>query len=209
LLWMSKTIKHEKPSSVDDDLKYVMACQNGDTEAFSVLVERYSRKMLNVAYRMLSDYDEACDITQEAFLAAFRSIKAFKAEAKFSTWLCRIVINCAKNRLKQRQSLSRYGSASLERVAAEQGDCACCLAASNENDPALQLERKELEVEVQKCISMLDGDYREVMVLRDIQGFSYEEIREVLQIPDGTVKSRLSRARLAVKDCLKKVMGAL
>ncbi|HRY37254.1 MAG TPA: sigma-70 family RNA polymerase sigma factor [Smithellaceae bacterium] len=206
---MSKTIKHEKPSSVDDDLKYVMACQNGDTEAFSVLVERYSRKMLNVAYRMLSDYDEACDITQEAFLAAFRSIKAFKAEAKFSTWLCRIVINCAKNRLKQRQSLSRYGSASLERVAAEQGDCACCLAASNENDPALQLERKELEVEVQKCISMLDGDYREVMVLRDIQGFSYEEIREVLQIPDGTVKSRLSRARLAVKDCLKKVMGAL
>lgn len=209
MLWMSKTIKHEKPSSVDDDLKYVMACQNGDTEAFSVLVERYSRKMLNVAYRMLSDYDEACDITQEAFLAAFRSIKAFKAEAKFSTWLCRIVINCAKNRLKQRQSLSRYGSASLERVAAEQGDCACCLAASNENDPALQLERKELEVEVQKCISMLDGDYREVMVLRDIQGFSYEEIREVLQIPDGTVKSRLSRARLAVKDCLKKVMGAL
>jgi len=206
---MSKTIKHEKPSSVDDDLKYVMACQNGDTEAFSVLVERYSRKMLNVAYRMLSDYDEACDITQEAFLAAFRSIKAFKAEAKFSTWLCRIVINCAKNRLKQRQSLSRYGSASLERVAAEQGDCACCLAASNENDPALQLERKELEVEVQKCISMLDGDYREVMVLRDIQGFSYEEIREVLQIPDGTVKSRLSRARLAVKDCLKKVMGVL
>ena len=206
---MSKTIKHEKPSSVDDDLKYVMACQNGDTEAFSVLVERYSRKMLNVAYRMLSDYDEACDITQEAFLAAFRSIKAFKAEAKFSTWLCRIVINCAKNRLKQRQSLSRHESASLDKVAAGQGDCACCLAASNENDPALQLERKELEVEVQKCISTLDGDYREVLVLRDIQGFSYEEIREVLQIPDGTVKSRLSRARLAIKDCLKKVMGDL
>ena len=206
---MSKTIKHEKPSAVDDDLKYVMACQNGDTEAFSVLVERYSRKMLNVAYRMLSDYDEACDITQEAFLAAFRSIKAFKAEAKFSTWLCRIVINCAKNRLKQRQSLLRHESVSLDKATAGQGDCACCLAASNENDPALQLERKELEVEVQKCISMLDGDYREVMVLRDIQGFSYEEIREVLQIPDGTVKSRLSRARLAVKDCLKKVMGAL
>ncbi|MCK7510995.1 MAG: sigma-70 family RNA polymerase sigma factor [Desulfobacterales bacterium] len=186
-----------------------MACQKGDTEAFSVLVERHSRKMLNVAYRMLSDYDEACDITQEAFLAAFRSIKAFKAEAKFSTWLCRIVINCAKNRLKQRQNLSRHESAFLDEATAGQGDCAGCLAASDESGPARQLERRELDAEVQKCISALDGDYREVLVMRDIQGFSYEEIREVLQIPDGTVKSRLSRARSAIKDCLKKVMGDL
>ncbi len=206
---MSKTIKDKKPVAVDEDLKYVMACQKGDPEAFSVLVKRYSRRMFNVAYRMLGDYDEACDITQEAFLAAFRSIKAFKAEAKFSTWLCRIVINQAKNRLKQRQSLSRHEGASLDEAAAGQGDCACCLAASNESDPALQLERKELEAEVQKCISALDVDYRDGLVMRDIQGFSYEEIRDVLKIPDGTVKSRLSRARLAMKDCLKKVMGDL
>lgn len=206
---MSKTIEDKKAPVADDDLQYVTACRKGDAEAFSVLVGRHSKKMLNIAYRMLGDYDEACDVTQEAFLAAFRSIKAFKAEAKFATWLCRIVINCAKNRLKQRQSLLRHESASLDEVAAGQGDCACCLAASNENDPALQLERKELEAEVQKCISALDVDYRDVLVMRDIQGFSYEEIRDVLQIPDGTVKSRLSRARLAVKDCLKKIMGDL
>ena len=209
MLWMSKTIKDKKPPAVDDDLKYVTACQKGDTEAFSVLDERHSRKMLNVAYRMLSDYDEACDITQEAFLAAFRSIKAFKAEAKFSTWLCRIVINCAKNRLKQCQSLSRHESVSLDEATAEQGDCAGFLATSDESSPARQLERRELDAAVQKCISALDNDYREVLVMRDIQGFSYEEIREVLQIPDGTVKSRLSRARSAIKDCLKKVMGDL
>ena len=71
------------------------------------------------------------------------------------------------------------------------------------------LERRELEYRVQKCISGLDEDYREVLVMRDIQGFSYEEIRQTLQIPDGTVKSRLSRARLAMKDCLKKIIGDL
>ena len=207
--WMSKTLEGKKAPAADDDLQYVVACRKGDTEAFSVLVGRHSKKMLNVAYRMLGDYDEACDVTQEAFLAAFRAIGKFKAEAKFSTWLYRIVVNYTKNRLKLRQSLSRHESASLNETGDGAGGCAACLAASNDNDPARQLERRELEAEVQKCISALDGEYREVLVLRDIQGFSYDEIRDVLRIPDGTVKSRLSRARLAMKDCLKKVMGDL
>lgn len=205
---MSKTLEDKKPPAVDDDLEYVMACRKGDTEAFSVLVARHSKKMLNIACRMLGDYDEACDVTQEAFLAAFRSIGKFKAEAKFSTWLYRIVINFAKNRLKARQSELRREGASLLTMEGA-GDCAQCFAASNDSDPARQLERRELEAQVQKCIGALEGDFREVLVLRDIQGCSYEEIREVLQIPDGTVKSRLSRARLAMKDCLKKVIGDL
>lgn len=209
LLSMSKTIEDKKPLSADDDLDYVMACRKGDTEAFSVLVERHSKKMLNLACRMLGDYDEACDVTQEAFLAAFRSIKAFKAEAKFSTWLYRIVVNYTKNRLKQRQSLSKHESASLDDAAEGHGDCAVCLTASNEGNPADHLERRELESQVQICIDALEGDFREVLVLRDVQGFSYDEIREVMQIPDGTVKSRLSRARIAMKDCLKKVIGDL
>ena len=206
---MSKTIEDKKAPVADDDLEYVMACRKGDTEAFSVLVERHSRKMLNIACRMLGDYDEACDVTQEAFLAAFRAIGKFKEEAKFSTWLHRIVVNYTKNRLKQRQRLSRHEGASLDETADGPGGCPVCLAASNEGHPGEQFERRELEAQVQKCISTLEGDYREVLVMRDIQGFSYEEIRDVLRIPDGTVKSRLSRARMAMKDCLKKVIGDL
>jgi len=206
---MSKTIGDKKAPSVDDDLEYVIACQKGDTEAFSVLVERHSKKMLNIVFRMLGDYDEACDVAQEAFLAAFRSIGKFKAEAKFSTWLYRIMVNYTKNRLKQRQNLSRRESASLDDVADVPDDCRTCLAVSNEGHPGEILERRELEAQVQECISALEGEQREVVVMRDIQGFSYEEIRDILQIPDGTVKSRLSRARLALKDCLKKVMGDL
>jgi RNA polymerase sigma-70 factor (ECF subfamily) len=206
---MSKIIEDKKAPTADDDLEHVRACQKGDTEAFAVLVQRHSKKMLNIAYRMLGDYDEACDITQEAFLAAFRSLDKFKAEAKFSTWLYRIVVNYTKNRLKQRQSLSRHESASLDETADARGGCAVCLAASPEGHPGEILERREREAQVQKCISALDGDYREVLVMRDIQGFSYEEIRGILRIPDGTVKSRLARARAAMKDCLKKVIGDL
>jgi RNA polymerase sigma-70 factor, ECF subfamily len=122
---------------------------------------------------------------------------------------CRIVINYTKNRLKQRQSLSRHEGASLDEEAEGQGDCAACLAAADGGHPGDLLERRELEAQVQKCIGALVEDYREVLVMRDIQGFSYEEIQDVLRIPDGTVKSRLSRARLAMKDCLKKIMGDL
>ena len=209
LLWMSKTIEDKKTSSVDDDFQYVTACRKGDTEAFAVLVERHSQKMLNIAYRMLGDYDDACDVTQEAFLAAFRGIDRFKGEAKFSTWIYRIVVNYTKNRLKQRQSLSRHESASLDETTDGQAGCALCLESGNNSHPGELLERRELEAQVQKCISALEGDFREVLVMRDIQGFSYDEIRDILRIPDGTVKSRLSRARLAMKDCLKKIIGEL
>jgi RNA polymerase sigma-70 factor, ECF subfamily len=205
---MSNPVEDNKTLQ-DDDLNYVVLCQKGDTEAFAVLVERHSKKMLNMAFRMLGDYDEACDITQEAFLAAFRSIGKFKAQAKFSTWLYRIVVNHTKNRLKQRHGLLRFEGASLDEASDGQGGCSICLSSSNEGNPAELLERRELEEEVQKCISALDFEHREVLVMRDIQGFSYEEIRDVLQIPDGTVKSRLSRARVAIKDCLKKVIGEL
>lgn len=204
---MSNAQDDKKGQSADDDLPYVAASRKGDTEAFAVLVQRHSRKMLNIACRMLGDYDEACDVTQEAFLAAFRAIGKFKAEAKFSTWLCRIVINYSKNRLKARQSLGKYESASLDDIG--EGGCPSCLAVSDEADPSRRLERQELNAQVQKCIAALENDYREVLILRDIQGFSYGEIRTVLKIPDGTVKSRLSRARLAMKDCLKKVIGDL
>jgi len=158
---MSKTIVDKKAPSADDDLEYVIACQKGDTEAFSVLVERHSKKMLNIVFRMLGDYDEACDVTQEAFLAAFRSIGKFKAEAKFSTWLYRIMVNYTKNRLKQRQNLSRRESALLDGLSDVQGDCKTCLAASSEGHPGEILERRELEAQVQECISALEGEQRE------------------------------------------------
>jgi RNA polymerase sigma-70 factor (ECF subfamily) len=195
--------------SAIDDFRLVRSCQEGEIDAFEALVEKYQKKMLNVAYRMIGDYDEACEVVQDSFLAAYRSIKKFRGEARFSTWLYSIVLNLSKNRVKQIKARGAREVFSIDAPAeTEEGPMRM-----DPPDPGPsileQMEKKEVDARVQGCINGLDTEYREVLVLRDIQGFSYEEIRDILKIPDGTVKSRLFRARDAVKDCLKKVLGDL
>ena len=191
----------------DEDADAVLRCQRGDADAFEALVERHQKRMLNVAYRMLGDYDEACDVVQEAFLAAWRAIRSFRGEAKFSTWLYGIAVNRARNRIRQSQGRSRRETASIDDpdgpgaggVRREVPDCG--------ESAEERLEKKEIEARVQRCIGALEPEHREVLVLRDIQGFSYEEIAGMLNLPEGTVKSRLFRARAVLKDCLVKVLG--
>jgi RNA polymerase sigma-70 factor (ECF subfamily) len=195
--------------AVDEDFECVSLCQRGDIEAFRVLVDKYQRKMLNMAYRILGDYEAACEVVQDAFLSAHKSIRKFRGDAKFSTWLYRIVINVSRNRMKQLKTrLFREGTSLDDAVRNEERQ-------SSVDPPAQmlsaleQLERKELQAIVQECISLLDDEHREVLVLRDIQGFSYDEIKDILNIPDGTVKSRLFRARDLLRGSLKKVLGDL
>lgn len=199
----------KKTLSADEDIEFVLACQKGDTESFEVLVERHQKKMLNIAYRMMGDYNEACDVTQEAFLAAYKSIKKFKAEAKFSTWLYRIVINYSKNRLKQLRGIGQREGVSIDDSGEIKIEGALCQSSASDANPGTQMEIRERKAQVQKCLTFLDEEYRDVLVLRDIQGLSYDEIKDILKIPEGTVKSRLSRARNALKDCLVKVIGDL
>jgi len=209
LLWMSNIIDSKKTMDADEDIEFILACQKGDTEAFGFLVERHQKKMLNIAYRMMGDYNDACDVTQEAFLAAYKSIKKFKAEAKFSTWLYRIVINYSKNRLKQLRNINQREGVSIDDSGEIKTEEALCQSFANDTNPGSQMEKCERKNQVQKCITSLDEEYRDVLVLRDIQGLSYAEIKDILKIPEGTVKSRLSRARNALKDCLVKVIGDL
>jgi RNA polymerase sigma-70 factor (ECF subfamily) len=163
--------------------------------------------MLNLAYRMLGDYDEACDVVQEAFLAAYRAIGKFRREAKFSTWLYGIVVNHARNRIRQAEGRSRHETRSIDDpVGLQDGSLPRELPDCGES-AVERLEKKEIEARVQACIQTLDPEQREVLILRDIQGFSYEEIGGLLRLADGTVKSRLFRARAALKDCLVKVLG--
>jgi RNA polymerase sigma-70 factor (ECF subfamily) len=183
----------------DDDAEFVSRCQRGDIDAFEVLVKRHQKKMLNIVYRITGDYDDACEVVQEAFLSAYRAIRKFRGDAKFSTWLTGITVNHAKNRLRQTQSRSYHEVVSIDDPV------------ETEISAIEQLEQKEVQEKVQECIGGLDKDQREVLVLRDIEEFSYDEIGRILKIPGGTVKSRLSRARNALKDCLKmkKVIGDL
>ncbi len=193
----------------DDDADVVLRCQKGDTEAFGVLVDRHQKRMLNVTYRMLGDYDEACDVVQESFLAAYRAIRTFRHEAKFTTWLYGIVVNQARNRLKQSQSRARHETHSLDDPVEMADGSVSRRIADGGQDANTELEKKEVQRAIQDCIGTLEGEYREVLVLRDIQGFSYEEIGQMLRLPDGTVKSRLFRARVFLKDCLVRALGDL
>jgi len=190
-----------------DDNYYVSMCQKGNTDAFQVLVERHQKKMLNIAYRITGDYEEACETVQEAFLSAFKAIKKFRGEASFSTWLTGITMNHARNRLRKIRSISHHEGVSIDDpVENETGQISYYPAAQEK--PALeQLEKKELQAKVQECIATLTDEFREVLVLRDMQEFSYDEIRDILSIPEGTIKSRLFRAREAMKNCLRHVLG--
>ena len=194
---------------MDEDLEFVTLCQRGDVDAFRPLVERHQKKMLNIAYRMMGDYEAASEVVQDAFLHAYKAIRKFRGEARFSTWLCRIVINLSKNRIRQMKTQSEREGVSLD-APIETEDGQVSQDPPSEEPSALeQMERKEVQTAVQMCINALESDYREVLVLRDIQGLSYDEIGEILKIPGGTVKSRLFRARDALKEGLKKVFGEL
>jgi len=206
---MSNRVEGRLQTPADDDSQLVLSCRKGEIDAFEALVEKYQKKMLNVAYRMIGDYDEACEVVQDAFLSAYRSIKKFRGEARFSTWLYSIVLNLSRNRRKQIQTRGAREVYSIDAPAETEGGS----LRMDPPDPGPsipeQMEKKEVDARVQGCINGLDSEYREVLILRDIQGFSYEEIRDILKVPDGTVKSRLFRARDGLKECLKKVLGDL
>jgi len=206
---MSNKAEEKNRLTVDEDYELVCLSQKGDTDAFEALVEKHQKRILNISYRMIGNYEEACEVVQDAFFSAYKAIGKFRGESRFFSWLCAIAINLSKNRRKQvnarrhREGLSFDDPAGtevgqLKRDPPDQG-------------PSIveQLEKREVQVKVEECMNLLDDEYREALVLRDVQGFSYEEIGDILKIPDGTVKSRLFRARDTLKDCLKKALGDL
>jgi RNA polymerase sigma-70 factor, ECF subfamily len=193
----------------DEDMKAVQRCLKGEIDAFEPLVRRHQKRMVNIAYRMLGDYEEACDAVQDAFVAAYRSLRQFRGEARFSTWLTRIVLNHSKNRLKQMRTRDRGATISIDDpVETPSGDIPRELC-SGEETILDHLERKELNERVKGAIGSLESEHREVIILREIEGFSYEEMRDILKVPEGTVKSRVFRAREALRGQLKKVLGDL
>ena len=191
----------------DDDFTFISRCQKGDAEAFGALVERYQKKMFNIAFRMTGDYEAAGEIVQEAFLSAFRAIKTFRGEATFATWMTSIVLNHAKNSLKKTRVISHYETISLDQSAEANDETPRFDPPARGLSAVELLEKKNVQEAVQEAINSLDADFREVLILKDIQELSYEEIGPILNIPDGTVKSRIFRAREALRERLKSKLG--
>jgi len=194
-----------KPET-DGDREIVAKCVRGDRGAFDVLVEKYYKQIYNLAYRFVGDSEEANDLAQEVFAAAYQNLKKFRGEAKFSTWLFQIATNRGKNRfkyLKRRGYYANKGPANGE----EDWDSLERAIPDLSTNPETILAGKQIQKIVQDAINDLDADHKEIVILRDIEGFSYEEIALVLDIPEGTAKSRLHRARMVVKEKLKKALS--
>ncbi|MGI6225535.1 MAG: RNA polymerase sigma factor [Peptococcales bacterium] len=171
--------------------------QNGDIDAFEELVAKYERKVYAIAYRFMGNPEDASDLTQEAFFKAYQSLKGFRQEASFATWIARIVSNVCKDQLRKAK---RTSQTSLdEEVWLEEGTVQKQLKDDGPT-PEEHFERKELKNYLQGLIDNLNPEYKMVVVLRDIQGYSYEEIAQMLDCSLGTVKSRLNRARKALRD---------
>lgn len=197
------------PSSPDTDHDIILRCQEGDVGAFEEIVRRYEQKMFQVSYRFLGDYHEAAEVTQDAFVSAYRGLRGFRGKAKFSTWLYAIVVNLSRNRMKRMKIENDRVAFSLDDPVNAQEGSFTREAASGEPSALERLERNEMQMKVQGCIESLESEFKEVVVLRDIQGLSYDEVASALDIAEGTVKSRLHRGRLALRDCLKNAAGGL
>jgi RNA polymerase sigma-70 factor (ECF subfamily) len=184
----------------------VIAWRRGGISAFEELVRKYQKRMFNIAYLCVGDYEDACEVTRDAFVTAYRGKETFRGAIRFSAWITCITIRLSRSRLrKSRTGRSDRSVSSDLQMAGGHGEVARKVPASAPE----QLERLDLSGKLHGCIGALDADSREMIVLRDVQGFSFVEICSILSIREGTVKSRLSRARELVKDCLKRAEGTL
>lgn len=182
-----------------DDI-LVLRSKNGDKEAFDILVQRYRGPLFRFVYHSLRQKDDAEDITQESFVKAYLSLRQLKDNHLFKIWLFKIALNLIRD---SKRSAKRKLTVSLDSLEEERG------VSPSEGDPPWEenIERKDLLELVEKEIASLPEELREVIILRDLQGFSYEEIALLLRCPIGTVKSRLFNAREILKERLSDVLG--
>lgn len=191
--------------SVDSDEDLVAKCQKGDISAFDKLVLRYQKKVFNITYRMAGNYTEASDLAQEAFVRAYKSIRKFRGQSGFYTWLYTIACNICRNRLRYLRRQVKSVVSLDDPIQTEEGVVSREVA-DKSLSPLAILDRKEKVEFIQKAISSLDEEHRIVVVLRDIEMLPYDEICRILKVNIGTIKSRLHRARVLLKEKLKDVI---
>ena len=188
-----------------EDAALVAALKAGSEEAFAVLIAQYSQPVYSLIARSLRDPADAADVTQEVFLKVFRSIRSFHEEASLRTWLYRIALREASNQRRWWTRHKRQEMTIDEPIESEDGE-GITLAATLMDaglSPCDHAQQGEIKARVEDALRKLPEAFRSVVILREIEGFAYEEIAEILDVPTGTVKSRLTRGRAALKEILQ------
>lgn len=180
------------------EAELIKRCKSGDRGAFNELFKQYETRVINIAYGMLSDYNDACDAAQEVFIKVYRNIDSFKENSSLSTWIYRITANTCSDMLRKRQKravvISIDADTDDDGLKKEIPDSAPL--------PDEYIEHSEVQIAVRNAVMELSDEYREVITLCDFEDMSYDAIAEILECPVGTVKSRLNRARTALKKKL-------
>ena len=181
-------------------------CRAGDEKAFSEVVLNYQKKVYNIAYRMLGNREEAKELSQEVFLTVLESIKDLKEAVKFESWLTQVTLNHCRNRWKYLKRRQYFKTDSLgDPIETEDGEMERQVFDPSDN-PETHFEKKMIRQFVQRGLMKLKEDQREMIVLRDLQGYSYEELGELFSLPEGTIKSRLHRVRMDLKEILERTV---
>jgi len=201
----SNTTHREGQESKGDDIALAIRVQRGDTDAFGELVQKYQTRVFNLTLRMTNDRAVAEELAQEAFLKALEKIHQFRHDSRFYTWLFRIAVNLS---ISHRRRKARTATLSLHgpdgRCISEHQTARLVGGGSAEpDDPPARLSARETGRLVREGLEQLDDDHRAVIVLRDLESFNYQQIAQILDLPVGTVKSRLHRARMELRERLK------
>jgi RNA polymerase sigma-70 factor (ECF subfamily) len=191
-------------SEIEHEAAVIAAARRGDVNAFNRLVLGYQDRVFSLAYRIMGDGESAADAAQEAFIHAYRRLETYRG-GSFKAWLFRITTNTCYDELRRRK---RRPLTMLDDVSGAESDDGPRLAADAPN-PEQVVQQTELNQAIQNCISSLQMDQRTVLVLSDVEGLQYQEIVDITGVNLGTVKSRLSRARASVRNCLQAVKELL
>ena len=182
-----------------DDRRTIAECLAGNSTAFGTLVRRYQDRLFNAVLRVVENSEDAADVVQDAFLNAYQSLNSFKGDSEFFTWLYRIAFNAAISLRRKRKAVVSLNGSTDEKGIAEPVD------PSEYGRPGSALERSEEDGQLMAALGRLSAEHRVVLVLKDLESQKYEEIAEVLDVPIGTVRSRLHRARMELRDLLRQL----
>jgi len=193
---MSVTSRAE---SREEDKEMVLAVREGDTTAYRGLVEKYQNRVYQMVYGMVRNQEDARDIAQDAFVKAYDNIHRFRLESSFYTWIYRIAMNLAIDNLRKHK---RHGTSEFDETVATRDGTGAIHELHHQDGPAKSLERKQLYARIMAALQELPEDQRQVILLRELEGLSYKEIAEIMEVPEGTIMSRLFYARKKLQKLL-------